>query len=118
MLRILRTTADPPQAVRAALTQSSFLDRSAQEAGVRAILEDVRARGDAAVRDATERYDGVRLEQFEVTGAEIAAARASVSPDVLAAVEMAADNIRACHELQRRVSWRSRRQSRCGCWVV
>lgn len=109
MLRILRTTADPAETIRAALTQSTFLDRSAQEAGVRAILDDVRARGDAAVRDVTERYDGVRLEQFEVTEAEIAAARSGVSGDFLAAVEVAAENIRAFHEPQRRESWRMER---------
>src|SRR5438445_11134230 len=95
MLRTLSTAADPPEAIRAALTQPSFLDRSAEEAGVRAILEDVRARGDAAVRDVTERYDGVRLERFEVTEAELAAARAGVSAEFLAAVEVAAENIRA-----------------------
>ena len=71
MLRTLSTAADPPETIRAALTQTSFVDRSAEEAGVRAILEDVRARGDAAVRDVTERYDGVRLERFEVTEAEL-----------------------------------------------
>src|SRR5947209_9324736 len=106
MLRILRTGTDPPEAIRAALTHSSFLDRSAEEAGVRAILDDVRARGDEAVRDVTERYDGVRLEQFEVTEREIAAARAAVSPEFMAAVEAAAENIRAFHEPPRRESWR------------
>src|SRR5712692_2412406 len=109
MLRILRTSTDPAAVIRAALTQSAFLDRSTEEAGVRAILADVRARGDAAVRDVTERYDGMRLERFEVPEAEIAAARASVTPDFLAAVEVAAENIRAFHEPQRRESWRMER---------
>jgi histidinol dehydrogenase len=109
MLRTLRTASDPPETIRTALTQSSFRDRAAEEAGVRAILDDVRTRGDAAVRDVTQRYDGVHLEQFEVMDAEIAAARASVSPDFLAAVEVAAENIRAFHEPQRRESWRLER---------
>jgi histidinol dehydrogenase len=61
------------------------------------------------VRDVTERYDGVRLEQFEVTEAEIAAARSGVSADFLAAVEVAAENIRAFHVPQRRESWRLER---------
>src|SRR5262249_28365173 len=92
-----------------ALTQSSFLDRAAEEAGVRAILEDVRTRGDNAVRDVTERYDGVRLEQFEVSERELEAARASVSPEFLAAGEGAGGNMRASHEPQRRESWRMER---------
>jgi histidinol dehydrogenase len=106
MLRILRTSHDAPEAIRAALTRSSILEHSAEEAGVRAILEDVRARGDEAVREVTERYDGVRLERFEVTEAELACARAAVSGDFLDAVEVAAENIRAFHEPQRRESWR------------
>jgi histidinol dehydrogenase len=109
MLRILRTTTDLPETIRAALTQASFLDRAAEEAGVRAILDDVRVRGDAAVREVVERYDGVRLEQFEVSEAEIAVARAGVSREFLAAVEAAAENIRAFHEPQRRESWRMER---------
>jgi histidinol dehydrogenase len=109
MLRILRTTADPLEAIRAALTQSSFLDRADAEAGVRAILDDVRARGDDAVREVVERYDGVRLERFEVTAREVAAARARVGAEFLGAVEVAAENIRAFHEPQRRESWRMER---------
>jgi histidinol dehydrogenase len=109
MLRILRTTTAPPEAIRAALNQSSFLDRAAEEAGVRAILEDVRARGDDAVRDTIERFDGVRLERFEVTEAELAAARAVASAEFLAAIEVAAENIRAFHEPQQRESWRMER---------
>jgi histidinol dehydrogenase len=109
MLRVLHTRSDPPEAIRTALTQSSFQDQAAEEAGVRAILEDVRVRGDDAVRDTVERYDGVRLEQLEVTQAEIVAARASVETEFLAAVEVAAENIRAFHEPQRRESWRMER---------
>jgi histidinol dehydrogenase len=109
MLRTLHTRSDAPDRIRAALTQSSFLDRAEAEAGVCAILEDVRARGDEAVRDTTERYDGVRLEQFEVSEREMTAARAAVSAEFLAAIEAAAENIRAFHEPQRRESWRMER---------
>jgi histidinol dehydrogenase len=109
MLRTLRTTTDPPEVIRAALTQSAFLDRAVEEAGVRAILDDVRARGDEAVRETIERFDGVRLEQFEVTAAELGAAREAMSAEFLAAVEVAAENIRAFHEPQCRESWRMER---------
>lgn len=109
MLRILRAASDPPEAIQAALTQSSLLDRVAEEASVRAILEDVLARGDEAVRETTERYDGVRLERFEVAEEEIIQARAQVSDDFLSAIEVAAENIRAFHEPQRRESWRMER---------
>src|SRR5437879_2758010 len=43
MLRRLTTTNTPAEEIRAALTQSSYLDREAEEAVARAILADVRA---------------------------------------------------------------------------
>ena len=41
---------------------------------VRAVLADVRARGDDAVRDCTERFDGVRLGDLRVPAGELVAA--------------------------------------------
>ena len=38
------------------------------------IIEEVRERGDAALRDFTEKFDGVRVEELRVDPAMIAAA--------------------------------------------
>jgi len=78
-------------------------------AAVGAILADVRARGDAAVRELTERFDGCRLDELEVPPAEIAEAAARITPDVAVALEFARDQIVAWHETQReREGWHSR----------
>ena len=69
---------------------------------VAAILADVIARGDEALRDYTERFDGVRPERFEVSEAEFEEALASVEPAFLAVLEEAAANIRAYHAKQKR----------------
>ena len=74
------------------------------QAPVAAILADVLARGDAALRDYTERIDGVRLERFEVSAAEFDEALASVEPAFLDVLREAAANIRAYHEKQKRES--------------
>ena len=74
------------------------------QAPVAAILADVLARGDAALRDYTERSDGVRLERFEVSAAEFDEALASVEPAFLDVLREAAANIRAYHEKQKRES--------------
>ncbi|MFT3756627.1 MAG: histidinol dehydrogenase [Pseudoxanthomonas sp.] len=66
-------------------------------ANVAALLEDVHARGDAALREITARFDGVQLESFEVTAAEFAAARAAIAPELLAAMEQAAQRIETFH---------------------
>lgn len=70
---------------------------------VATIIADVRARGDVAVAELTAKFDRVDLAAtgFAIPPAEIAAARAQVAPDVLAALELAATRIRAFHEAQR-----------------
>ena len=50
----------------------------ALRAGVRAIFEEVAARGDEALRDCSAKFDGVALESFEVDAGEFEAARAAV----------------------------------------
>ena len=66
----------------------------------RLIVDDVRARGDAALREYTERLDGVRLQSIEVTEAEFAAAETLLTPEQRAALERAIDTVTRFHELQ------------------
>ena len=63
------------------------------------IVADVRARGDEAVLDWTERLDGARPASLRVPLGEIEAAEAQ--PRFLAAVRRLADAVRAVHELHR-----------------
>lgn len=72
----------------------------AVEEVVAAILDDVRQRGDEAVLDYTERFDGFRPE-LKLDPVRIAEARAEVDPDVLKSLEAAAENIRRYHEAQK-----------------
>src|SRR6266571_1444512 len=69
---------------------------------VRAIIEDVRARGDAAVVDHARRLDGVELapDQWEVSGARCEEALARLPRALRAALELAAARVRAYHEKQ------------------
>ncbi len=69
---------------------------------VAGIIADVRARGDAAVIELTSRFDAQDLtpETLAFTPAQIAAEVARVSPADRAALELAADRIRAYHERQ------------------
>ena len=69
-------------------------------AAVQEILADVRERGDDAVRDLTERFDGTRPGALRVPPADILAARDAIDPELLAALETAAAGIRDFHEQQ------------------
>jgi histidinol dehydrogenase len=77
------------------------------EATVRAILEDVRRRGDAALFEYTERFDGVHLDSgtLRVSDGEIEAALRSLDPAVSEALALAAERIDTFHRRQRRESW-------------
>ena len=72
------------------------------DAVVAEIIADVRERGDAAVIDLTAKFDRLELtpNQLAISEAEIDAAIAEVSPADRAALELAADRIRAYHERQ------------------
>ena len=71
-------------------------------AAVRSILAEVRNRGDAALIELTERFDGVVLERVRVPAEDIDAALAATPDDVRVALELARDRIRAHHETQLR----------------
>ncbi len=70
---------------------------------VRAILDDVRTRGDAAVVDYTNRFDRVSVSSIadlRVTAEEIEAATAAVEPATLDALKLARDRIHSHHARQ------------------
>ncbi len=72
------------------------------DAAVASIIEDVRARGDAAVIDYTERFDRLTLtpDRLAISSSEIDAGIADVRAQDRAALELAAARIRAYHERQ------------------
>jgi histidinol dehydrogenase len=65
------------------------------------ILDAVRFRGDAALRELTERFDGCRLGSPLVARPDLDAALERTDPDLLVALEFARDQILAWHEAQR-----------------
>lgn len=74
------------------------------DAAVRAILADVKTRGDAAVVDYTNKFDRVSvagIDQLRVTAAEVDAADKACSAEVLAHLDLAAARIRAFHQQQK-----------------
>ncbi|MDA7963160.1 histidinol dehydrogenase [Ruegeria sp.] len=72
------------------------------DAAVAQIIQDVRSRGDAAVIELTAKFDRLDLtpETMAFSAAEIAEAVAQVAEDDRAALELAANRIRAYHEKQ------------------
>jgi histidinol dehydrogenase len=67
---------------------------------VRAIIADVRTRGDAAVAELTQRFDGHALG-WRISNDDCQAALDALPADLHAALSLAADRIGAYHERQR-----------------
>lgn len=97
----LRPGAAGAPAWRERCARAAGLTGQADEAA-REIIADVRARGDAAVIELTARFEGRALtpQTIEVDAARRADAHRTVSPEVRAALQLAADNVRRFHHTQ------------------
>ena len=92
----------------AALTRYEAAQDPGVEAAVRAILADVRARGDAAVLEYTVRFDKVSARwhtDLEVSADRLEQALASLPDEQRRALEAAYGRIRAFHGRQLQQSW-------------
>ena len=81
------------------------------EDAISRILNDVQQKGDAAVKDWTEKIDGVRLSELAVPQSDIDNAYESISTELRNALHFSADRIRAFHQKQPSQSWLDWRDS-------
>lgn len=72
---------------------------------VKAIVENVKRDGDAALKMYTERFDGANLNSFAITMDEVDEAYADLDDEMISIIQEAAKNIRSYHEKQLRPSW-------------
>jgi histidinol dehydrogenase len=98
---------DQPDFVQAVaeVTASGSLFDPAIEERVRAIIADVRVRGDAALLDLTERFDEVKLTVAQLRVTE---PTPRVAPDLRKAVDAAQKNIAAFSRRSLRKNWQMR----------
>ncbi len=77
------------------------------EADVRGLVDHVRMRGDEALLELTERFDGVALaaDRIRVDPAEIDKARKLVPPELVDALEVMSERLRSTCERQAPSSW-------------
>lgn len=104
-MRLLNTENTAPEEVRALLTRSASLADPEKEAAVRAIIEDVRARGDEALLEYGRRWDSPALTVLRVPEEDIRAAHAACDPALLDTMRGAKANIERFHVQQLPKSW-------------
>ena len=107
-LRRLQTTDGGFDAALEALTRYEAAQDDEVEATVRAIIADVRKRGDAAVLQYTRKFDRIparSMAELDVPRARLEAALAALPAAQRDALETAAARVRAFHERQLAQSW-------------
>lgn len=86
--------------------QADVLRRPAQDNAAelmtktQAIIDEVRTGGDAALRAITERFDGAKLQQLQVSDTEFANAEQALNETQLTALKRAISNVKRFHEAQ------------------
>lgn len=91
----------PSSAELDVLLKRPVRDASELNATVSAVLQDIKERGDVAVREYEERFDKVRLDDLAVSEAEMQTAERLVSEDLKEAIRLAHQNIEKFHAAQR-----------------
>lgn len=102
-MKKLTQEADIAAFLRRLRARSAGADRNI-ERSVRSIVEDVKSRGDRALRMWTARFDHHELP-LRMRNAEISRLAGKTDTNVLAALRLAAERIRSFHERQKEQSW-------------
>ncbi|GAA2753763.1 histidinol dehydrogenase [Amnibacterium kyonggiense] len=95
----LRGSALDAATIRAALPRPAD-DPGSVQADVVALIDDVRARGEAALLEQADRFDGGRPPAIRVPVEEIVAAERALPPDIRAALEITIERVRAASRAQ------------------
>lgn len=91
----------PPRVEWEQLIRRPVADAAALHAKIRGVLDEVKAKGDGAVRELTERFDGARITHLRLTPEEIEAGASALTPALRDAIDQARANIEAFHAQQR-----------------
>jgi len=105
--RLKSADADFDTQLDSLLAFEAEVDEAVQES-VRAIVREVRARGDAALIEYTNRFDRRQVRtaaELEVPLSQLQGAREALPTALRSALEAAAERIRTYHERQRQESW-------------
>lgn len=83
-----------------AISKERYATSPEVQATVSTVIKDVAKRGDVAVREYTEKWDGCKLDSFEVPKEAIDAAMRDVDSELIGVMQRAAKNIEDFHRHQ------------------
>jgi histidinol dehydrogenase len=91
---------NPPRETWEELLKRPAMDSEYLDQAVEDIFFAVNRKGDQALKDFTRAFDGVEIDQLQVSNDEINASENQVSPELQKAIQTAAANIRKFHAAQ------------------
>ena len=100
----------------AEICQRPHLDITQLQATVNTVLNNVRQRGDAAVKEYEQRFDHAILTSLAVSEAEIDEAETLVSDELKAAIQLAHENIYKFHAAQKFEGQKIETRAGVVCW--
>ena len=98
------------------IVERPHLDVSQLTATVRSVLDDIKARGDEAVKEYELKFDHVQLDSLAVSQKEMDEAETLVDEELKAAIQLAHDNIKTFHESEVFVGHKVNTQPGVTCW--
>lgn len=106
----------PPEETWEELLARPSAENASVEQDVLSILHEVKKRGDAALLEFTERFDGVKLDTMLVSEEEIAASETQTSFELREAILLAKNNIEWFHNSQHTGVMKVETMPGVNCW--
>ncbi|MDY3847277.1 MAG: histidinol dehydrogenase [Prevotella sp.] len=112
----MQTILYPPREEWAGIVQRPHLDVSQLTSIVKSVLDDVKKRGDDAVKEYEMKFDHATLDTLAVSEAEIDEAESLVDENLKDAIRLAHHNIRTFHKSERFTGHKVETQPGVVCW--
>ena len=112
----MKFISNPERSTWQALTQRPTADFSSIEPIVDEVFAAVRSNGDAAVRKYSQKFDAYTPDQLMVAAQALANAKGELSAELVAAIDVAYENIYRFHEAQKTAPIRLDTQEGVSCW--
>ena len=113
---MMKLYLNPEKYIWPDIIQRPVMDTAALHDTVRSILEDVRLRGDEALKFYAEKFDGLQLETLAVSASEQEYAAAILPETLKTAIRIAAENIRRFHQTQVKPEEKAETMPGVICW--
>lgn len=97
----MKTYINPKKNTWPELLKRPLFDVSDLYSKVQLILNDIKTNGDTALKKYTAQFDGIELDSFKVSAAEILEAEKIIDEELKMAIRLASNNIRKFHESQK-----------------